>query len=77
MAATNIQVLNTGDKVKSHADVIGQGVPANGDLLCTNLNAYPIGSTYLNTTGATTTTKFFIRFAANGVAADWIAVTTS
>lgn len=49
MAATNTQILNASDKTKHYAMVVGTGAPADGDLLCTNTNKYPVGTRYMNT----------------------------
>jgi hypothetical protein len=69
MAATALKVINVGDKVKQHANVIGTGAPADSDTLVSDILSYPLGSFYLNLT----TGQQFRRVAVGGTTAatDW------
>lgn len=55
--------INTGANV-----IQGDGDPANGDGICTNLALFPVGAVYINSQ----TGKLFVRNTADGVAADWV-----
>lgn len=70
MAATNVKVLNQGDKTFLAAKAMGTGAPADGDAICTDLALFPIGSEYLDTTNS----KLWRRITADGDAADWVGV---
>lgn len=67
MAATNIKILNAGDKTFLRADAVGTGALAAGDILISNLDMFPIGSTYFDTTNRV----HYIRLDDNLVIGDW------
>jgi len=71
MATTNLKVLSGPYKDVEVVDPValkGTGAPANNDEIATNVDRYPIGSTYIDTTNH----KFYFREAVAGVAADWV-----
>lgn len=71
MAVTNLNILNPADKTHLYAVCTGTGAPANADEICTDTKTFPIGTQYTDTQNS----KFWVRTAANGVAADFKGVT--
>ena len=68
MAATKLIIQNSADKSFKYAHVIGEGAPATGDTLLTDLKSYPIGSEYIDTVGK----AVYFRVANEGSTTDWI-----
>lgn len=71
MAATKLIIQNSADKSFKYAHVVGEGAPATGDSILTDLKSYPIGSEYIDTVGK----AVYVRVDDAQVVADWIKLT--
>jgi hypothetical protein len=69
MAATNVKIKNSGDKVYGTPFAVGTGAIAATDELVTSTSKYPIGSRYLDTTNK----RIYYRCAetTGGAIGDW------
>ena len=70
MAAVLTGTSFNGDKftIKKTVDLVyGNGAPTNGDVLCTQVVKYPLGTQYIDFAGS----KLLCRVAVAGVAADF------
>ena len=70
MTATKVIIQNSADKSFKYAHAVGEGAPAEGDAIVTDVKSFPIGSEYIDTTAK----KLYIRTAAAKAAADWTSV---
>jgi hypothetical protein len=67
MPATNVRIINASDKNRQHTNAIGTGIPAAADKIVTDIETYPVGSTYLDLTNKT----IYHRVAVTGAIGDW------
>lgn len=68
--ATNVVIVNPADKTRHYSYAIGEGAIVLADELVFNINKFPIGSQYLDTT----TGDFYLRTKKStpAVIADWV-----
>lgn len=68
---TNLTVLNPADKTRHYSVASGNGAPTDADdPIIADVRTFPIGSQYTDLSGK----KFYVRMAAEKVAADWTAI---
>lgn len=70
MAVTKLVVLNPADKTRHYTVAIGEGSPAEEDVLVTDTKNFPAGSQYTDKSGK----KFYVRIAEEAAVADWQAI---
>lgn len=73
--ASNLIILNPADKTRHYTYASGEGAPVLADEMVFNINKFPVGSQYIDTT----TGDFYVRTVKSdpAVVADWKKTTLS